>query len=109
MASSNTANGPSSAADTKLSPAEQLKARHAANASEDHHVMVEDVIDEDDVAHPPPASYAQPGPSSDRSNAIETDASGAMDSARGKQKPSVPLNVNSEEMFPSLGSAKPAS
>src|ERR1700759_397465 len=109
MASLKVANGLSSAADGKLSPAEQLKARHAANASGDHHVMVEDVVDEDDIAHPPPASLPQPGPSisSDRPSTSETDTAASLgDTIRGKQKPSLPLNVNSEEMFPSLGSTK---
>jgi hypothetical protein len=110
MASLTSANGSSSAADSKLSPAEKLKARHAANTSGDHHVLLEDVIDEDDLAHPPPSSSrSQPGPStsSGRSNNVETDtAAGSGDSARAKKYTSVPLNVNSEEMFPSLGSGK---
>jgi hypothetical protein len=109
MASLIAANGPGSAAGAKPSPAEQLKARHAANASGDHHVIVEDVVDEDDIAHPPPTFQSQPGPSvsSDRSSIIETDTpAGTGDATRGKQRPSLPLNVDSEEMFPSLGPTK---
>lgn len=78
------------------SPAEQLRARHAANTSGDHHVLVEDAIDEDDIQHPPPPA---PGPSKTAANTT------AGASLRPK---AAPLNVNSEEAFPSLGPSKAA-
>jgi hypothetical protein len=102
MDSLNATNGSASAPDARLTPAEQLKARHSANASGDHHVLVEDVVDEDDIAHPPPPPQSQPGPST-----IDPDtAAGASDTSRGKPR-QVPLNVDSEEAFPSLGPSKP--
>jgi hypothetical protein len=103
MDSLTTTNGSASASDARLTPAEQLKARHSANASGDHHVLVEDVVDEDDIAHPPPPVHSQPGPS----NMDSDTAAGASDTSRGKFRPA-PLNVDSEEAFPTLGPAKPA-
>jgi hypothetical protein len=66
---------------------QQLKSLHAANASADHAhtVTVEDVPDEDDIEHPPPVMAAK---------------------ASSSKKP-VPLDVTSEEAFPSLAPAKP--
>jgi hypothetical protein len=109
MDSSNATNGSASFVDASLSPAEQLKARHAANTPDHHHVEVEEVVDEDDLDHPPPV--AQPGSSGAQSSGIldRGASAGASQSARGKQRPAVPLNMDSEEMFPSLGPSKPAS
>jgi hypothetical protein len=84
------------------SPAEQLKARHAANPDHVHNPTVEEVPDEDDIQHPPPA-HVDPYPP-------EVTMS---DVARGKQKasaaptrPAASFNLNSEDAFPSLGLGK---
>jgi len=82
-----------------MSPAEALKAKHAAAS---HNPTLEEVVDEEDILHPPPGPHhddAEPAPMSDV--------------AKGKQKaptskPAASLNVNSEEAFPSLGPAKPS-
>ncbi|KAJ4322320.1 hypothetical protein N0V94_002429 [Neodidymelliopsis sp. IMI 364377] len=85
-----------------LTPAQQLMEQHANN---DHHVTVEDVPDEEDVAHPPPSAAAP---------SASTDAP-LSDKAAGKQKADEPapapkkpaLNTQSEEAFPALGPVKP--
>jgi hypothetical protein len=77
---------PTNGTGSVLSPAEQLKATHAASGS--HNVEVEEVVDEEDILHPPPTM------------------AGASSS---KRTPATKFNVNSEEAFPSLGPSKPAS
>ena len=95
-----------------LTPAQKLLAKHTAD--EAHQPHVEDVIDEDDLLHPPPSST--------RPDATEPDTvSGAIRSisevAKGKQKvqdaddqsaklTSPNLNTESEEAFPALGPPK---
>jgi hypothetical protein len=91
-----------SSATEGLTPAQQLMEQHANN---DHHVTVEDVPDEEDVAHPPPSAAAP---------SASTDAP-LSDKAAGKQKADEPapapkkpaLNTQSEEAFPALGPVKP--
>lgn len=83
-----------SSATEGLTPAQKLMEQH------DHHVQVEDVVDEEDIAHPPPSAKAT------------SDAS-LSEKAAGKQKaesaaPRKPaLNTSSEEAFPALGAVKP--
>lgn len=83
-----------SSATEGLTPAQQLMEQHANN---DHHVTVEDVPDEEDVAQ---ATAKSDAPLSDK--------------AAGKQKAEEPvapkkpaLNTQSEEAFPALGPVKP--
>jgi hypothetical protein len=78
-----------------LTPAQKLMQEH------DHNVTVEDVPDEEDLAHPPPSAKSA------------TDAP-LSEKAAGKQKasdtlaPKKPaLNTSSEEAFPALGPVKP--
>ncbi|KAF1953210.1 hypothetical protein CC80DRAFT_151862 [Byssothecium circinans] len=99
MASETVAN--SSSAAESLTPAQKLMEQH------DHHVTVEDVVDEEDIAHPPPSA------------SLDTDTSGTpalSEKAAGKQKAedapppakkAPALNTASEESFPALGSIKP--
>jgi hypothetical protein len=82
-----------SSATEGLTPAQKLMQEH------DHHVTVEDVPDEDDVAPPPPSAKPD-APLSEK--------------AAGKQKADdtpapkkAALNTSSEEAFPALGPAKP--
>jgi hypothetical protein len=100
------ANGNASAAADTLTPAQQLLAKHTAD--EPHIPQVEDVVDEDDIAHPPPSSTGTHAAS---------DAPPALSEiAKGKQKaqdipetakPAPPtLDTQSEEAFPSLGAPK---
>ena len=82
-----------SSATEGLTPAQKLMQEHA-----DHHVTVEDVPDEEDVAHPPP--------SADASAPLSEKAAGKQkaDDVSSK-KPA--LNTSSEEAFPALGPVKP--
>lgn len=88
-----------SSATEGLTPAQQLAQQHENN---DHHVTVEDVPDEEDIAHPPPSAAAK------------SDAP-LSEKAAGKQKADEPapapkkpaLNTQSEEAFPALGPVKP--
>src|SRR5258708_2332092 len=79
-------------------PAEKLKARHAASGADHvHNPTVEEVVDQDDLDHPPPADI-------DATDAAESSAAAARRDRRPKAEP---LNLNSEEAFPSLGGPKP--
>lgn len=87
-----------SSATEGLTPAQQLMEQH------DHHVTVEDVPDEEDVAHPPPSATATPAaeaPLSEKAAGKQK----ADDSTAAPKKPA--LNTASEEAFPALGSVKP--
>ena len=97
-----------------MSAAEKLRAKHEANAS--HGPMVEDVVDEEDIQHPPPSmqTIGTSGPES----APGVDAQPLSEKAAGKRKAEpepadtpvrpqgapVSLNTQSEEAFPALGS-----
>ncbi|KAI1912461.1 hypothetical protein LOZ61_003291 [Ophidiomyces ophidiicola] len=79
------------------SPAELLQEKHARD--EAHQPTVEEVQDEEDVLHPPPSSELT---QQAQASAKDTTVRGEPASAR---KPStMPFDVQSEELFPSLGS-----
>ena len=119
MASSST--NPDSSSQT---PAQRLQAQHAA--AQAHQPTVEDVLDEEDVAHPPlstlspSANSAKPSTNGESSSApqpVQEEASSALpkESTTASKQPmkkptaaSKPLNMESEKDFPSLGPAKPA-
>lgn len=104
MASETVANGSSAAEAHSL--AQKLMEQH------DRHAKVEDVVDEEDVAHPPPSATLSAG-------AGDAPAAGLSEKAAGKQKvddtatsakkspANAPLNMASEEAFPALGPVKP--
>lgn len=85
-----------SSATEGLTPAQKLMQEHA-----DHHVTVEDVPDEEDIAHPTPsaASASASAPLSDKAAGKQK----ADDTS--SKKPA--LNTSSEEAFPALGPVKP--
>lgn len=99
MASEVVATGSSSEG---LTPAQQLMQQH------DHHATVEDVVDEEDVAHPPPGATP-------KADIVDATAAPLSEKAAGKQKANGPaqkaasaqLNTASEEAFPALGPVKP--
>lgn len=102
--------GPSTA--EGLSPAQQLLAKHKAD--EVHQVQVEDVVDEDDIQHPPPSATHPPATEPD---AVAGAPAPMSEVAKGKQKvvepevqpkkqPPPALNTDSEEAFPALGPPK---
>ena len=109
-------NDGASTATGSLTAAEKLRQRHEAEAS--HRATVEDIIDEEDIAHPPPTMHPPAGSESDP--AVVAADGPITAKARGKQRaqaedegspsPSeraekaVPLNTQSEESFPALGS-----
>lgn len=92
-----TMNGVSSAAAFK-SPAELLQEKHARD--EVHQPTVEDVQDEDDVLHPSPSAVVKPAPAAPKEEAVKTETPVSAP----KPKSKVPFDVQSEELFPSLGS-----
>lgn len=90
-------------ADSTKSPAQLLAEQH-----ESHHVTIEDVEDEDDIAHPPP-HHGQTGTPDNNG----TGTNGVMSAkAAGKQKASEKsgfIDTQDEEAFPTLGAGiKPA-
>jgi hypothetical protein len=99
MAAEPTLTGPATAGAELESAAQKLLAKHAAD--EAHNPTIEDVLDEEDLAHPPPSATTT-----------------LSDVAKGKQKaddtpttaPAKPkgptFDVTSEEAFPSLGGPK---
>jgi len=109
-----TGNGASVGASQNLSAAERLRQKHEADAA--HRAKVEDVLDEEDFAHPPPSMQA--ALQSEPATAPVESAISMSEKASGKQKakekptfePSAAkpngapsLNMKSEEAFPALG------
>lgn len=114
MSTESTTNGASSAGDG-MTPAERLMKQHAPEES--HKVTMEEVPDEEVLAHPPPSAAASlpistdpsrvPTPSSDP--AMSAKAAGKQplreeQTTAGASKPR--LDTQSEEAFPTLGASK---
>lgn len=111
---SNSAVAADSSAPTEMTPAQRLMALHAE--AQAHQPTVEEVVDEDDLAHPPPTL------STPSQNAVDSAAPSTMSAkAAGKQRAQdttsnnndgskstakAPLDMQSEEAFPSLGAPK---
>lgn len=80
------------------SPAALLSEQHALDDS--HKVTVEDVIDEEDLKHPPPSAMLKGG--------LPDATAATVPSVPSVAKPFAPnssaLDVQSEELFPALGS-----
>ncbi|KAL9101887.1 MAG: hypothetical protein Q9163_002908 [Psora crenata] len=117
MDSGPTLNGDSATAAGCITAAEKLRQKHEADAA--HRAKVEDVVDEEDIAHPPPSMHLPV----DSGGPSDTTAEGSSTIARGKQgafeEPRLvhtkartngiaPLNTQSEESFPALGSGPKA-
>ncbi len=109
----------SSAAPASMTAAEKLRAKHEADAS--HRTVMEDAVDEEDVAHPPPSMQTAPSPASVPPPEISPKP--MSEKAAGKQKArdeqdfvpaqaahngKAPLDTQSEELFPALGGGKKA-
>ena len=111
-------NGESSAAaSSSLTAAEKLRQKHEAEAT--HHPTVEDVVDEEDLTHPPPSMGNTPQPevvidaSTDNVSAKATGKQKIPEevpaaSATANAKDFVSLDTQSEELFPALGSGPKA-
>lgn len=115
MATETAVNGASSPASGNLSAAERLKARHEAEAAA-HHTLIEDVVDEEDIIHPPPSMHlgADTKPDSAPVEPAQPMSEKAAGKQRAKEEPVSPpfetrtngtpsLNTHSEEAFPALG------
>lgn len=112
MASNSAVNGTSPEGLQDISPAQRLQEKHIADAA--HLPQVEDAIDEEDIAHPPPSmQLASPSPITTAEPAPQP----LSEKAAGKQKardeptedrpsaaPKVVLDTKSEDAFPALGS-----
>ena len=96
-----------------MSAAEKLQAKHEAHAS--HSPMIEEVVDEEDIQHPPPSMQAAAKPDLEPTNNVPLEV--LSEKAAGKRKADpeptaipakpkapAPLNTQSEEAFPALGS-----
>ncbi len=107
-ASTSAVNGEPSSNAPEISPAALLQRKHAQD--ETHRATVEEVVDEDDIEHPPPSSNA-----AGTSNPADGIPKPMSEKVAGKQKaqdaqPSTQpptLDTQSEEAFPALGGAKP--
>ena len=114
-----TTNGGSSTESHNLTAAERLQQKHEADAV--HRPMVEDVLDEEDVAHPPPSMHLVPefGDTHDADEQIQP----MSEKAAGKQKAKDESNqtiakpklngvasfdAQDQEAFPALGSGPKA-
>ena len=118
MASTSTPNGIGQQFPEELSPAQKLQEKHAADAA--HRPWVEDAVDEEDLARPPP-SMQLASPSDDAMN--EAVSQPLSEKAAGKQKarnespgdrrasrPEAVPDTKSEDAFPALsGGPKPQS
>ncbi|KAH7069878.1 hypothetical protein BKA63DRAFT_90457 [Paraphoma chrysanthemicola] len=83
-----------SSATEGLTPAQKLMQEH------EHNVTIEDVPDEEDIAHPPPSAKPADAPLSEKAAGKQK-----VDEAPAPKKPA--LNTSSEEAFPALGPVKP--
>ncbi|KAF2434359.1 hypothetical protein EJ08DRAFT_513832 [Tothia fuscella] len=102
MASTETTNGSSTGPEAE-SAAQKLLAKH----KEAHPVEVEEVVDEEDIIHPPPSATFSP------KDTTESDSPTMSDIAKGKkkvddaapsaQKKKAELDLADQDAFPSLG------
>ncbi|KAL4932645.1 putative RNA binding effector protein Scp160 [Aspergillus undulatus] len=85
------------------SRAAMLEEQHARD--EAHRATVEEVVDEDDIAHPPPsASQVNETTSSGPSHAPTPPAVNGPANSKSATRKAPTLDVQSEELFPALGS-----
>lgn len=89
----------SGASADNLTPAQRLAEKH-----DDHKPSIEEVVDEEDLLHPPPSASATASSSAGPSTAAHTPAPESTP-APAPKKASV-LDTQSEELFPSLGAPK---
>lgn len=114
MATEAAANGGSSVAVDNLTPAQRLQEKHNLNTV--HPVTLEETVDEEDLAHPPPSKYSAPElqpqpvlvpafePILEKAANKQVDKPGSGANSRGtRQETKVALDTKSEEAFPALG------
>ena len=114
MATTDSTNGGDSAPSEELTPAQKLQEKHKAD--EAHRASIEDVIDEEDIAHPPPSIQIEPKPLNaqpigDLSDTMSEKVAGkqrareepGLGTLNGKPSAQPILDTRSEELFPALG------
>ena len=114
MATEDSMDGGSSAVSDGLTPAQRLQEKHNADAA--HRATIEDVIDEEDIQHPPPSLQAAPEsqitqpprPTTESMSAkvagkqkAREESSTAVANEKSNMQPT--LDTKSEELFPALG------
>lgn len=102
MASETGLNGTGSTGD--LTPAQRLMEKHTADDGHSHNVTLEEVVDEDDVEHPPPSGISAPTATS-TSTMSEKAFGKKPETSKPTPKPNA-LDTQSEELFPALGAPK---
>lgn len=113
------ANGNSSIIDP-LAPEQSYTMSNGGQKDTSHRMTIEDVVDEEDILHPPPSGH--PADNAAKNNGTTQASAGSLsEKMAGKQraseeppedaaaapKPPPKLDVSSEEAFPSLGASKP--
>lgn len=113
MASESAANGGSSIIDP-LAP-EHTYTVEGAKKDTTHRPTVEEVLDEEDIIHPPPSAHLASSAANDGTQGLSEKAAGKQpasdepgEAAEPAPKPAPKLDVTSEEAFPSLGAPKKA-
>lgn len=119
MASESSMNGGSPTDDGSPTPAQKLQEKHDADAA--HRATIEDVIDEEDLAHPPPSMHiasadAPTPPALSNSEPVSEKAAGKqiareepeLAAPSGKSNFQPVLDTTSEEVFPALGAGSKA-
>ncbi|KAL8736750.1 MAG: hypothetical protein Q9166_000116 [cf. Caloplaca sp. 2 TL-2023] len=113
MAAESISNGISQNYLPEASPAQRLQEKHGADAA--HRPMVEDIIDEEDIAHPPPSmKTAAAGPTSTKDIVSQPMSEKAAGKQKATEEPTEPtprpnapssivLDTESEDAFPALG------
>ena len=119
MAADPTTNGDNSMESQSLTAAERLQQKHEADAA--HRPMIEDVVDEEDIAHPPPSMHLAPETETTLDPVEHTQP--MSEKAAGKQKAGdeptqlpvkhksngvVSFDAQDQEAFPALGSGPKA-
>ncbi|KAJ8605021.1 hypothetical protein MRB53_041566 [Persea americana] len=96
----------------ELTPAQKLAAEHAAAHHHTLNVTLEDAVDEEDIAHPPPSTTHPAAPSTNgdplpNGAPLSAKAAGKQKEPSSNAKPAAaPLDTTSQEAFPSLGAPK---
>jgi len=83
----------------QLTPAQQLMQKHISSDDQPLSAKVEEVVDQDDLEHPPPSSTLPHRPDHDA----------VLPEQKPTAKKSTTLDTTSEELFPSLGGPRSAS
>jgi len=95
-----------SQATEELTPAQRLLAQHHTE-TEELQPTIEEVVDEEDIEHPPPSAQVASTPATNPSS-MSAKAAGKQKepSSAPTPKPRPALDTQSEEAFPSLGAPK---